>query len=69
MRRCTSTADNTVKVVGLVAGGVVYVQRTATNTALHLQRGDTVVVVGRLAPTAPGVEKVILADAVRVLAP
>jgi hypothetical protein len=65
------TADNTVKVVGLVAGGVVYVQRTPANTALllDLQRGDSIVVVGRLAPTAPGVEKIILADAVRVLAP
>jgi hypothetical protein len=63
------TADNTIKVVGLVAGGVVYVQRTPANTALllDLQRGDTIVVVGRLAPTAPGVEKIILADAVRVL--
>jgi hypothetical protein len=63
------TADNTIKVVGLVAGGVVYVQRTPANTALllELQRGDTIVVVGRLAPTAPGVEKIILADAVRVL--
>jgi hypothetical protein len=48
---------------------VVYVQRTPANTALllELQRGDTIVVVGRLAPTAPGVEKIILADAVRVL--
>ena len=64
-------SDNTIKVVGLVRGAVVYMQRTAANTALllTLQRGDSIVVVGTLCPTPPGAEKTIIANAVRILPP
>jgi hypothetical protein len=64
-----ATAHNTIKVVGLVAGAVVYLQRSTANKALllTLQRGDTVVVDGRLLPATPGAERVVIADALRLL--
>jgi len=64
-----ATAHNTIKVVGIVAGAVVYLQRSPANKALllTLQRGDTVVVDGRLVETARGAERVLVADALRVL--
>jgi hypothetical protein len=63
-----ATTLNTLKVVDLVPGAVLYLQRTPKNVELllSLQKGDAIDIEGRLQPAEKSGARVLIADSLRI---